>query len=92
MLILGLMATAWAACLVLLGLWLAIETPAVLILSSRTVVLIGISSIAAGNLVFMYSVADRMFPTLREGQAGWCIEMFTLAFILVPLIVGVRVP
>lgn len=95
MLILGVMASAWAACLVVLGMWLVIESPGMFLLSRRTIILVGISSIAAGNLVFMYSVADRLFPSIREGQVGWSIEMFTLAVILaplIPLVTGAHVP
>lgn len=92
MLILGLIASAWAACMVVIGLWLAIETPSFMFFTARSVVLIGISCIAAGNLVFMYMVADRIFPSLRESQFGWSVEMFTLAVVVVPLILGARFP
>jgi hypothetical protein len=90
MLILGLMASAWAMSLIIIGLWLVFEQPLSLVLPPRWGVLVGISSIAAGNLVFMYTVADRVFPSVRERQAGWCVEMFTLAVVLMPLVIGVR--
>jgi len=90
MLILGLMASAWAASLIIIGLWLVFEQPLSTVLPDRWIVLVGISTIAAGNLVFMYTVADRLFPSVRERQAGWCVEMFTLALVLAPLALGVR--
>jgi len=91
LLILGLIAAPWAACLIALGLWLAFEAPDSIVVSSGAARLVGVSSIAAGNLVFMFFVADRLFPTVQESQLGWSFEMFTLAVLVVPLaLLGVR--
>ena len=88
--ILALMASAWAGCCIIVGLWLALETPDVPLLSRLSVALIGVTSIAVGNLVFMWAVADRLIPSVARGHAGWLIEMSMLSVILTTLFLGAR--
>ena len=72
---------AWAACLVVIGLWLAIETPRVLLISSFAVAVVGVVCVSAGNFVFMVRVADRIFPSVARRQVSWVIELFMLSMI-----------
>jgi hypothetical protein len=85
--------TAWAACLVILGLWLALDGPPANFPIPRPVCLsIGVSAASGGLLIFMALVADRLVPSLRRRQTMWGLEMamfalflssFLLSFVLV---------
>lgn len=82
----------WAAAWVVLGLWLIAEpTPG--IASSGAMVLppmlrwtVGITSIAAGQLVFMCFVADRIFPGASRA-AVWTAEIATCGVVFLGVLV-----
>lgn len=75
------LSVAWAACLAIAGLWLLLETPAVLLIPAPAVAVMGVICIAAGNFVFMVRVADQSFPFVARRQISWVIEMTILAMI-----------
>jgi hypothetical protein len=65
----------------MVGLWLLIETPPILLVSAPTVTIVGVICLAAGNFVFMVRVADPTFPFVSRRQISWIIEMFLLTMI-----------
>ena len=72
---------AWAAGLVLAGLWVLLPAPAgqgVVRLPAAA----GVALICGGEFVFMVLVADRVFPRAQR-RAGWWLEMILLLGFLV---------
>ena len=75
--ILSLVATPWAAAMTLAGLWLlASAGRGDSGLSPVTRFVLGITALAAGQLVFMCLVADRLFPEANR-RVVWWLEVFT---------------
>ena len=74
-------ATAWASCLVILGLLAIASTPPVLPvpLPRLSWVLAGVAAVAAGLFLFMTVVADRLVPSVGRRQAMWAAEMTVFA-------------
>lgn len=66
-------ATAWAGCLVVAGLWLALDVRA----AGGPGLLGGLAAVAAGQFVFMAAVADRLFPNPGWNRTIWLVEMAT---------------
>ena len=77
-------ATAWAACLVILGLMvLASAPPLPLPLPRSCWILGGVAAVSAGMFLFMTVVADRLVPSVGKRQAMWGAEMVVFgAFLL----------
>lgn len=70
-------ATAWAACLVVLGLLVIAggPPPLPLPLPRTSWFLAGLATISAGVFLFMTVVADRLVPSVGRRQAMWRTEM-----------------
>ncbi len=64
--LLAMVALPWAMMLVVGGLWLVIVAPDLWPLAAPAAVVGGLTSIAAGHLVFAVCLADRLFP--RAGR------------------------
>lgn len=68
--------TAWAMCLVVLGLALMVDGPPVALATGRAPwALLGLASAAAGLFVFMTMVADRLVPHVGRRMTMWRVEM-----------------
>lgn len=75
-------ATAWAAVLVLSGLWVMFSVPMqVPILKPSWCVPFGLAVAAGGQFVFMILVADRMFPSADRRLVGLIEAACFLAFV-----------
>lgn len=72
-------ASAWAVCLTVPGLWLMVETPRIFLFDPFDSFLAGVLCIAMGNFVFMAFVADRMFPSVMKRESAWALEMFMIS-------------
>lgn len=72
-------ATAWAACLVMLGLWFLLDAPRLIAATMPVCRLAGLSAIAAGLFVFMYVVADGLFPSVGQRSSMYTLEMSVFA-------------
>ena len=80
--------TAWAMCLVVLGLSLMLDGPPLALAARRGPwALLGLASAAAGMLVFMAMVADRLIPHLGRRMTMFWVEM-AMAALLVLGVVG----
>lgn len=83
-------ATAWAICLVVPGLWLAIERPTVLLFGQGWALAVGVLCIAIGNFVFMVLVADRLFPSVARRAWASTIEIAVITVgVAFPILHGV---
>lgn len=69
-------ATPWAGAMTLAGLWLLAGGPEAERIPQGFRFVLGMTAIAAGQLVFMCLVADRVFP-LADRRAVWWVEVFT---------------
>ncbi len=76
------MASAWAFCLAVPGLWLMIERPQVLWFARLDSFLVGLLSFAMGNFVFMYGVADRLFPSVLHREVAWALELIMISVMM----------
>lgn len=80
--------SAWASTLVLPGLWLLIDGPQTISIPLSIRVPAGLSAVAAGLLIFMVGVADRLFPAVHRGELTWRIELATLAVFLLAILLA----
>lgn len=80
--VLALSATAWAALLVMLGLWLVLDCPRTTVRAEARCILSGLASIAAGTVLFMIVVADRLFPSVVRRMSMWRVERGTILLFL----------
>lgn len=90
MLLLALVATAWAAAMVVFGLTLIARRPSGWFespvgISSTVWILLGLASIGAGQFVFMFMVADRLCPRVGRLPGIWVTELAIAAFGLLAL-------
>jgi hypothetical protein len=72
-----LLATAWAACMVIAGLWLMGQGARHLPMPRGMAVLCGLTSLAGGLFIFMVAVADRVVPGVGRRLSMWPLEMLT---------------
>jgi hypothetical protein len=88
--LLSTVATAWAICLVVPGLWLTIERPSVLFFGPRESLVAGVLCISIGNFVFMVLVADRLFPMVARRALASTIEILVFSIgVAFPILHGV---
>lgn len=73
--VLILLATMWATVLVMFGLWLMIDGPHLVWVRIRS--LAGVAAVGVGLFVFMWGVADRVFPAVGRRLTTWWVEMAT---------------
>lgn len=90
MLLLALVATAWAAAMVVFGLTLIARRPSGWFespvgISSLVWILLGLASIGAGQFVFMFMVADRLCPRVGRLPGIWVTELAIAALGLLAL-------
>lgn len=79
---LALVATAWAGALVVAGLWLVFSAGPRWPMFSVPAILGGWTAMAMGTFVFMFLVADRVFPRAAR-SVGWVVEVaFVVLFTL----------
>ncbi|MEQ9096512.1 MAG: hypothetical protein RIE32_09640 [Phycisphaerales bacterium] len=71
---LALVATAWAGVLVVAGLWLVFSAGPRWPMFSVPAALGGWTAVAMGTFVFMFLVADRVFPKASR-TLGWIVEV-----------------
>ncbi|MFI4915525.1 MAG: hypothetical protein ACIAS6_03325 [Phycisphaerales bacterium JB060] len=84
-LLLALVATVWGGALVVAGLWLVFSAGPRWPMFSVPAALGGWTAVAMGTFVFMFLVADRVFP--RAGRAvGWAIEVALVAVFCIGLV------
>ena len=82
-------ATLWAGSLVIVGLWLVYSVGPRWPMFSVSATLGGWTAVAMGAFVFMFLVADRVFP--KAGRSiGWLFEvcfvlLFTMGFVATAL-------
>lgn len=81
-------ATLWAALVVVLGLWLELERPAIM-QEARVPISGGLAAISGGTFLFMTMVADRLIPTAQRRLLLWVLEMATGVVFLVTLVSAV---
>ncbi len=84
-------ATIWGACCVIGGLWLIFDLSRAIRAASWVVVIAGIGGIAAGEFVFMFLAADKLFPRVGRRFWPWVVEMmlfgvFFVSYLLVGLV------
>jgi len=72
--------TVWGVAFVVLGLWLLLEGSARM--PVRISLLAGAASVAAGLYLFMFMVADRLFPAAAARLSVWLLEMATFLVFL----------
>lgn len=95
MALLSAVATAWAAAMVVFGLSLLIRSPGGWLeqsigLPSLLWALLGLASIAGGQFVFMFMVADRLCPLAGRRPGIWLTEISIAGLGLLALVlVGV---
>jgi hypothetical protein len=76
-------ATAWAACLVVLGLYLLVDgPPRSLAIGAGVWAFSGLASVGAGLFIFMTLVADRLIPSVGRRQSMWTAEMVMFVLFL----------
>jgi len=78
-------ATFWAAGLVVAGLWLVFSLGPRWPMFSSAATMGGLTAIAMGLFVFMFLVADRLFPAAGR-LVGWMIEVVVVAAFCVGLV------
>ena len=91
-LLLALVATAWAAAMVVFGLTLMARKPggwleSPLGYSVVAWVLLGLASIGAGQFVFMFMVADRLCPRVGRLPGIWVTELAIAGLSILSLLV-----
>lgn len=64
----------WAMCLTMVGFWLLLHPPVDLIPARPVLRSGGLAALAAGQLLFMLMVADRLFPNAHP-RLVWALEM-----------------
>jgi len=69
--------TTWAALLVFVGLWLTLDGPQGFPIPPVVRQLLGVAGVAGGVFVFMFLVADRVFPRVAFRLLSWKYEMCT---------------
>ncbi len=84
-----LIATIWAACMAVPGLWLVLEGPHQWPRFSLPCVLGGVSAISAGTFVFLVLVIGRMFPDMSKRAEMWAIEMLVFMVFVIGGLGGV---
>ena len=95
MALLSSVATAWAAAMVVFGLTLIVQTPGGWLQNSIGLPgllwnLLGLASIAGGQFVFMFMVADRLCPLAGRRPGIWLAEISIAGLGLLALVlVGV---
>ncbi|MFM9996250.1 MAG: hypothetical protein ACKVU4_10670 [Phycisphaerales bacterium] len=72
-------AVPWAACWVIGGLWLVFDLSRVIPVAGRVVVTAGIGAIAAGQFLFLVTVADKLLPRVARRVEVWAMEMALFA-------------
>lgn len=77
-------AAPWAALLAVSGLSLLFAGPRLAALGETPRIVLGLAAWAAGQLVFMCLIADRLFP-LASRRAVWWIEIFTSTLMIASL-------
>lgn len=75
---LALVATAWAGALVIAGMWLVFSAGPRWPMFSVPATLGGWTAMAMGTFVFMFLVADRVFPKAAR-TVGWVVEVAFVA-------------
>lgn len=65
----------WAACWVIGGLWLVFDLSRAIPAARWVVVIAGIGAIAAGQLVFLVTVADKLLPRVGRRIEVWAVEL-----------------
>jgi hypothetical protein len=85
-----LLATSWAMCLVVLGLWLIGEGSRWFALPAGLCRSAGAAAVTGGLFVFMVFVADRVVPGVGRRQRMWPVEMAVL-LLMVTSLAGVLV-
>ncbi|MEO1007838.1 MAG: hypothetical protein AAFX79_04685 [Planctomycetota bacterium] len=78
-------ASVWSASLVVAGLWLAFSARQTWPMFSSAALLGGVTAIAMGVFVFMFLVADRLFPKAGR-HVGWIIEVAIVVLICAGLV------
>lgn len=82
---LAVVATAWAGALVVAGLWLVFSAGPRWPMFSEAATLGGWTAMAMGTFVFMFLVADRVFP--KGGRlVGWVCEVALVALFCLGLV------
>jgi hypothetical protein len=76
-------ATIWAACMVVPGVWLLLEGPSLWPRFVVPCVLGGVSAMSAGTFVFLVLVIGRMFPDMSKRAEMWAIEMLVFLIFVV---------
>lgn len=66
--------TVWAACVVMAGLWLVLDAPRQWPALDWPMRWGGVSLVLMGTFVFMYVVADRIFPLVGR-RLAWRVEL-----------------
>lgn len=74
-------AAAWAASLVISGLWLALDLSGAIPGGRWIVMIAGAGFIAAGEFVFLVAVADKLMPRVGRRVGVWAVEMALLAVV-----------
>ncbi|MEM1329223.1 MAG: hypothetical protein AAGG07_01550 [Planctomycetota bacterium] len=69
-------ATPWAAVMIVGGLWVLLSPDASRALAPILRFALGVTGIAAGQLVFLCLVADRVFPMAHRRMVWW-FEIFS---------------
>ncbi len=78
-----LVASVWAACLSVPGIWLIVDGPVVWPRFSTPCIMGGAAAVAAGTFVFVVIVVGRLLPNLAARPHFWLLEMLTfLTFVL----------
>lgn len=71
----------WAAALAVVGLWILVTGPRDVILARPLLLSLGLAALAAGHILFMTMVADRLFPKASRRLRG-PIELTALSVFL----------
>jgi hypothetical protein len=79
------LATAWAACMVVLGLWLIGQGWRHLPMPRAMSAMSGVASLSAGLFIFMAAVADRVVPGVGRRLSMWPVEMAMALVVAVSL-------
>lgn len=77
-------ATAWAATLLLTGLWVAMNGPDCWPVPRELCLMGGLALLAGGQFLFLVLVADRAFPRASSGLV-WAIEVLLFSAFIVGL-------
>jgi hypothetical protein len=80
-------ATAWSACMVILGLWLIGQGWRHLPMPRPMSAMGGLMSISGGLLIFMAAVADRVIPGVGRRLSMWPVEMVAAMVMAVSFVV-----